>query len=37
MSKDKLKKHPMKKFESLEEFIRRIVGDHRIIKKPLKR
>ena len=31
--KDKLKKHPTRKYESLEEYIRRTVGDYRIIKK----
>jgi hypothetical protein len=29
----KLKKHPTRKYESLEEYIRRTVGDYRIIKK----
>ena len=31
--KDKLKKHPTRKFESLLDYIRRTGGDYRIIKK----
>ena len=33
LNNGKLKKHPTRKYESLEEYIRRTVGDYRIIKK----